>query len=68
MNQAKIEKSSYDGWNDFPVYNCNKTDLWHEVSFWMRENDCDHFLLSSSSSGYVFQVRKNHEWFLLKWL
>lgn len=63
----KVFKSSFPGWNNHPVYQCNKTDHWHEISSWMRKNDCDPFLLSSGSNGYVFQVRKNLEWFLLKW-
>ena len=55
----KVEKTSYPGWN--------KTEDWREVSSWMYENESDHFLLSSGSSGYVFQVRANHEWFALRW-
>lgn len=64
----KVEKTSYPGWNNFPVYQCAKTEDWREVSSWMYENESDHFLLSSGSSGYVFQVRANHEWFALRWL
>jgi hypothetical protein len=63
----KVLKSSYPGWNNFPVYQCNKTDDWHEVSTWMHRNSCEPFLLSSGSTGYVFQVRKNLAWFLLRW-
>ena len=63
----KVMKSSYPGFNDHPVYTCIKSDDWHEVSGWMRKNECDHFLLSSGSYGYTFQVRKNYEWFLLRW-
>lgn len=64
-----VESASYPGWNDFPVYSCKKTDDWHEVTTWMYKNNCDHFLLSSGSSqGYIFQVRKNIEWFMLRWL
>jgi hypothetical protein len=64
----KVQQSSYPGWNQFPVYQCNKTDDWHEVSSWLHKNECDPFLLSSGSTGYVFQVRKNIEWFMLKWV
>jgi len=63
----KVIKSSYPGWNEYPVYQCMETNHWYEVSFWSHQNDCEHFLLSSGSHGYVFQIRKNHEWFELKW-
>ncbi len=63
----KVEKSSYPGWNKHPVYRCAKTDHWQEVTNWMYSNDCDPFLLSSGSTGYVFQVRANHAWFVLRW-
>ena len=65
---TKVEKTSYPGWNNHPVYRCMKTDDWHEITSWMYKNGCDHFLLSSGSTGYVFQVRENHDWFLLRWL
>ena len=64
----KVESTSYPGWNNFPVYQCKRTDDWHEVTTWMHKNKCDSFLLSSGSTGYVFQVRSNHEWFVLRWL
>ncbi len=64
----KVEKTSYAGWDNYPVYCCSKTDDWYEVSSWMHKNSCEPFLLSSGSNrGYVFQVRENIEWFLLKW-
>lgn len=63
----KVEPTFYPGWNQYPVYRCGNTDDWLEVTTWMRKNHCDHFLLSSGSYGYVFQVRANHEWFLLRW-
>lgn len=63
----KVVKSSFPGWNNFPVYTCERTDDWFEVSKWLDKNGCDHFLLSSGSNGYTFQVRKNYDWFLLRW-
>ena len=63
----KVQKTSYPGWNQHPVYCCRKTDDWREISSWMYKNDTDPFLLSSGSGGYVFQVRKNYHWFLLRW-
>ena len=44
-----------------------KTDDWHEISSWLYKNSCDPFLLSSGGGGYVFQIRKNYDWFLLRW-
>jgi hypothetical protein len=64
----KVLKSSFPGWNNHPVYQCSETDHWYEVSQWLHKNACDHNLLSSGSHGYIFQVRKNHEWFALRWL
>jgi hypothetical protein len=64
---SKVFKSSYPGWNNYPVYQCSKTDDWFEVSSWLRKNDCDHNLLSSGGHGYIFQIRKNYDWFLLRW-
>lgn len=64
----RVWKSSYPGWNRHPVYTCGRSEHWHAVTQWMYSNDCDHFLLSSGSTGYTFQVRKNIEWFELKWL
>lgn len=64
---SQVEKTSYPGWNQYPVYRCKTTADWHEVSTWMRKNSCDHFLLSSGSNGYVFQVRENYFLFLLRW-
>lgn len=63
----KVEKTNYPGWSKFPVYRCAKLDDYHEVVDWMYRNESDPFLLSSGSTGYVFQVRENHDWFLLRW-
>lgn len=63
----KAVKTSYPGWNQYPVFVCRLTDDWYEISYWMYKNSCEPFLLSSGSGGYVFQVRKNIEWFLLRW-
>ena len=63
----KVEKTSYPGWNKFPVYQCRRTDDWHEISSWMYKNGCDPFLLSSGGTGYIFQVRENFSWFALRW-
>ena len=67
VGMNKVEKKSYPGWDKFPVYCCKTTNDWKEVSSWMYENNCDPFLLSSGSTGYVFQVRENYAWFVLRW-
>lgn len=63
----KVFQITYPGWNQFPVYLCNNKNDWDEISSWMDKNGCDSFLLSSGGFGYVFQVRKNYEWFVLRW-
>jgi hypothetical protein len=35
---------------------------------WCYENNVEIFLVASGNGGYKFQVIKNYEWFLLKWL
>ena len=35
---------------------------------WMKKNNVDYLHESSSQHGYGFSVRKNFEWFSLKWL
>jgi len=35
---------------------------------WMKKNNIDYLHESSSQHGYGFSVRKNFEWFSLKWL
>lgn len=35
---------------------------------WMDKNDVGYLHESSSQHGYGFSVRKNFEWFSLKWL
>ncbi len=64
----KVEAHSYPGWSDHPSYRVSTFEDWKELCFWMYKWKVEHFLLSSGSNGYVFQVRKNHEWFVLKWL
>jgi hypothetical protein len=64
----KVEKTTYPGWNQHPVFRCDKMDDVREVLEWAYKNSCDPFYLSTGSTGYVFQIRKNHEWFVLRWL
>lgn len=64
----KVVPTSYPGWNNYPSYLVRDYDDYIEVSKWMNKNKVESFLLSSGSNGYTFQVRKNHEWFALRWL
>jgi hypothetical protein len=64
-----VERTTYPGWHTFPVYRCRSHDDYLEVSAWMRANEVESFMLSTSSSGeYIFQVKSNHEWFVLRWI
>lgn len=38
------------------------------IMSWMKKNNVDYLHESSSQHGYGFSVRKNFEWFSLKWL
>ena len=62
-----IRKTTYAGWDKHPVYHVAKMTDYRLVEDWMYLNGCNHFLLSSGSNGYTFQVTNNHEWFVLKW-
>lgn len=64
----KVESYRYPGWPDHPSYIVGTYKEYIEITDWMYKNKIDQFLLSSSSTGYIFQVRTNHEWFLLRWL
>lgn len=63
----KVERTTYLGWPEYPVYRVYGYDEHRVISEWMWKNECDEFLLGSGSNGYYFQVRKNHVLFLLKW-
>lgn len=38
------------------------------IMSWMRKNNVGHLHESSGIHGYGFSVRKNFEWFALRWL
>ncbi len=63
----KVEPTSYPGWSDHPTYLVRTFQDYQEVCMWMYKNQVEHFLLSSGSPGYTFQVRDKKEWFALKW-
>jgi hypothetical protein len=63
----KVERTSYPGWVGHPTYLVRTFRDWEEVCMWMYRNQVEHFLLSSGSAGYTFQVRDKKEWFELKW-
>lgn len=62
-----IKRTTYPGWNKFPVYIVYRYNDYKEVCRWMLENCVESFMVSSGSSGYIFQVKSNLEWFILKW-
>jgi hypothetical protein len=65
----KIISTMYSGWtNQQSVYAVKTYDDFIEISKWMQLNGVDNKLLSSGFNGYIFEVRNNHEWFILKWL
>lgn len=64
----KIQLTDFPGWNEFPVYHVWKWVEYNEILNWMNKNRVKYFLLSSGANGYTFQVKTNHEWFILKWL
>lgn len=39
-----------------------------EIMSWMSKNNVGYLHESSSMHGYAFSIRKNFEWFALKWL
>lgn len=63
----RVERTNYSGWPDYPVYLVREYKDYCVVAEWMWQNECDEFLLSGGSSGYIFQVKQNHEWFALRW-
>jgi len=50
-----------------PLYYCPTFNNFTEVRRWMAANSVEHFLWSTGSGGYTFDVRTNVEWFELKW-
>ena len=65
----KIESTTYHGWtNQQSVYRVKTYDDFIEISKWMQLNGVNNSLLSSGLNEYIFEVRDNHEWFILKWL
>lgn len=63
----KVERTTYPGWGNHPSYRVKSLDDYIEICRWMYNNKVEHFLLSSGSGGYTFQVRDKKEWFMLKW-
>lgn len=60
-------KTTYPGWNDHPIYTVRGWEQYNKVSHWMIHNKVEEFLLSSGANSYTFQVKSNHEWFVLRW-
>ena len=49
-------------------YFVKDTPDWRELTVWMRKNNVDYQHESSSIHGYGFSIRKNFDWFSLRWL
>jgi hypothetical protein len=45
-----------------------KQEEWHEMICWLYQNKIDFLQESCSQHGIGFSLRKNVEWFLLRWL
>ena len=67
----KVERTTYPGWHQHPVYRCDNSADYDTVKTWAQLNGCyssgTSFLLSGGYTGYVFQVASNPEWFALRW-
>ena len=64
----KVERSGYSGWNDYPVYLVRTYNDFTQIGNWCYRHGVETFLVSSGGGEYRFQVKSNHEWFVLKWL
>ncbi len=65
----KIEQYKFNHWNSrYPMFVCSTLKDYQEITKWMRTNSVQHFLWSSGGGGYIFDVRDNAEWFVLRWL
>lgn len=63
----KVTKTTYPGWSQYPCYHVRTHEDYHEVMGWCSLSATETFLLSSGSSGYVFQIKDNQDWFELRW-
>jgi hypothetical protein len=64
----KVEKIGYAGWNDYPVYLCRTYNDFTQIGNWCYNNGVETFLVSSGGGEYRFQVKSNHDWFVLRWV
>ena len=65
----QIERYEFNHWaSKYPMFRCRTWNSYQEIVRWMRKNSVEHFLWSSGSDGYVFDVRANAEWFALRWI
>lgn len=61
-----MKVTPYPGYPDYLVYGVSSYNDYLEISRWASNNQVELFLITSGE-GYIFQVRKNAEWFVLKW-
>lgn len=66
----KLMPDRYPGWTDHPVYTISQLTIkdYDEFYHWCYVHQVETFLLSSGNSRQTFQVKTNHELFVLKWL
>lgn len=68
MNDVKVTRTKYPGWDQHPAYYVKNGQDFNCVDKWMREQKISNFLLASGTHGYVFQVRNDAALFELRWL
>jgi hypothetical protein len=59
----KVKRTRFPG-----IYHCPNSQDFVEVEQWMKQTDVEYFMLQMGYGGYVFQVKSNHDWFVLRWL
>lgn len=66
---TKPIRYNYPGWDKYPTYKVNSYVEYEEIVRWMRNNKIGYSAMRSKiNDSYIFQVRTNHDWFILRWL
>ncbi len=64
-----IVSEAHNYWGSkYPMFHCNTWKDYEEICKWMSKNRVEHFLWSSGSHGYTFDIRAGRDWFVLRWL
>ncbi len=65
----KVEHYKFNHWaSKHPMFICRTFKDYDEICKWMYKNGVKHFLWSSGGDSYIFDVRDNAEWFVLRWI